>query len=97
MSEVPSVSSRPEKWAHFSKRELCDIHHACDMLLKHPYLTSEERPFIQVLAGEAWAEHCRRLATPKKIEMVTRERWTWTAVPSVFVIALIVFVVLRLT
>lgn len=55
-----------EKWVHFSKRELCDIHHACDMLLKRG-LPVEERLPLQTLAAEAWAEHCRRLSTPKKI------------------------------
>lgn len=87
-----------EKWAQFSKRELCDIHHACDMLLKRPDLPREERLPLQALAAEAWAEHCRRLIAPRKIGTVSRSGgFVVGFVVPVLVTAVLVFLVLRLT
>ena len=90
-----------EKWTHFSKRELCDIHHACDMLLRRDDLPAGERLPLQTLAAEAWAEHCRRLSTPKKIGTTIRGvdialAVLWQSTP-ILLIGFFVFIVLRLT
>lgn len=87
-----------EKWAHFSKRELCDIHYACDMLLQRPDQPDGERLPLQALAAEAWAEHCRRLITPKKIGMVPRSNgFVAGFIVPVVLVAVLTFVLLRLT
>lgn len=49
------------RWAAFTTSELCDVHHACQMLLKRRDMGSDERPGFERLSAEAWGEHVRRV------------------------------------
>jgi hypothetical protein len=64
MSEAQNVSMN--RWHAFTTRELCDISHACRMLLKRQDLGSDEREPLERLANESWNAHVERNLPPPR-------------------------------